>query len=571
MIKKTILLILVFILGFLVGNVAKAADLNGYTAKYECKSGGEHCNVDVAALTAQACDQVITTATSPTGDWSAINWSNNVICLANGDHTGRGTLTLSSSGTSGAYKVLRGVCTDDPWNTSCASVQRIAGGGRNYWIIDRISLPSTQITEKVYFKTSESHIIISRILAEGFWGSSGSAIIIEGTTDLTVQNSVIRDCQASVGDSPTALSFGHTTNTRIVNNEMYDCAKGPTTWRTSGTEENATIENNDIYLTSTYYTDCSGNDDTGGNCSKGESLASTKGDGSASGPYKYIQNRMWGMKQSDVNVCCDGGGAPGNAVGIGGGDLTADYVLLQNNIIMDSGGGIQFTTLSGDGTDRTSVIGNTIYHLDAAWADNLGGIRYYASGGSAHDTSEVYLNTLIDAGSDIGWLDISGLTNSDIKCNVAISSPVAVGTLGSGSVMSYNAFYDTTASGTNTTYNAVTTRLNSTAYSLGQIIRTTATAPADGTAGDFLYEVTDAGTSAGSPPSYTTTLGATTTDGDMVVQAIRGPLSFYRKLRTGAELVYIPYALVHTTAPEYGACPSGFASTSGRGVDNTQP
>ncbi|MEK7382711.1 MAG: hypothetical protein AAB262_05430 [Elusimicrobiota bacterium] len=80
--------------------------------------------------------------------------------------------------------------------------------------------------------------------------------------------------------------------------------------------------------------------------------------------------------------------------------------------------------------------------------------------------------------------------------------------------------------------------------------------------GCFLYRVTVAGTSAGSPPSYATTLGGTTTDGTMVVQAIRGPYAFKRKLRTvaGGETGVIPYAQAHSSAPENNFCP-GIAGT----------
>jgi len=82
-----------------------------------------------------------------------------------------------------------------------------------------------------------------------------------------------------------------------------------------------------------------------------------------------------------------------------------------------------------------------------------------------------------------------------------------------------------------------------------------------------------AGTSASSYGGYTTTLGGTTTDGTMTVRAIRGPYSFYRKLRTEAELVYIPYAKVHTSASEYNYCTatsmgSALGSRTGIGIND---
>jgi hypothetical protein len=65
---------------FLAAWPSHAADLNGYTAQYECRAGGPNCNIDVVTLTNQACQQTI----NPGDAWNTINWSNNVICIASG-------------------------------------------------------------------------------------------------------------------------------------------------------------------------------------------------------------------------------------------------------------------------------------------------------------------------------------------------------------------------------------------------------------------------------------------------------------------------------------------------------
>src|SRR3990167_6309835 len=78
-----------------------------------------------------------------------------------------------------------------------------------------------------------------------------------------------------------------------------------------------------------------------------------------------------------------------------------------------------------------------------------------------------------------------------------------------------------------------------------------------------------------SPPAYCTTPGCFTTDGTMVVQSIRGPYSFKRKLRTVAagEAVVIPYARVFSQAPEASTpfCPATFADRTGIGIDDSKP
>ena len=42
---------------------AFAADLNGYTARYECRAGGPYCDLDVVALGTRPCDQIIAVST----------------------------------------------------------------------------------------------------------------------------------------------------------------------------------------------------------------------------------------------------------------------------------------------------------------------------------------------------------------------------------------------------------------------------------------------------------------------------------------------------------------------------
>src|SRR5690554_6548752 len=91
--------------------IADAADPNGHVSVYECRAGGSRCNVDVANLSRRTCDQII----SPSDPWSRIDWSHRTICLAPGDHTGKGTLTIpaSANGHSGDYMVLRYYRTGD--------------------------------------------------------------------------------------------------------------------------------------------------------------------------------------------------------------------------------------------------------------------------------------------------------------------------------------------------------------------------------------------------------------------------------------------------------------------------
>lgn len=537
-----------------------AADLNGYTAQYECRAGGPQCNVDVATYVTHACDTTITTADSMTAITDKMA-NNQYICVTNGDYTSKGTWELPNSGTSGAYKVLRyyrsGDNNDEPWNQTSgnqAKVAQLNANGKDYWIIHRLTFPTVSTSEHILVKTAAStDIIFNRIWSTGFYGSSEGHIVIDGGTRITVQNSVIANSQATVNASPGGILFGCSTDTHIVNNEIYDVAKSVFTWQSGCTEAGSVVENNDMYLTTAYYT-------AGNTKSKAEGFWSTKANGSAAAPYRVIHNRSWGMRPSDTSTCCDGGGAAGLGASIGGGAATGDYILYQNNIDTDSEGILEFNSQQSSGTNNSSIVGNLFYKFRKYMWDG-GALTFYSYGGALNTAHEVYLNSFIDA-NNTAWLDKGSASNIDLRCNVVISSAAATGTWGSGSQMDYNVYYDTTDSGeTNKIVKSITTRANSKAYNVGNILRTAVLSNCvNGTeSACFLYKVIQAGTSAGSAPSYCTTLGCTQSDGNVMLQAIRGPYLHKRKLRTlsGGELAVIPYAQVHTSALEYGSCPGG--------------
>ena len=553
------------LLMFFVAWPSYAADPNGYTALYECRAGGPFCNVDVSAYVTHACDTTITAADSMETITSKMN-NNQYICVMNGDYTGKGTWTLPKSGTSGAYKVLRYYRSDDndddPWKQSSPNQAKIAqldANGQDYWIIHRLTFPVVSTSEHILVKTAtSSHLIFNRIYSTGFYGSSEGHIVIAGQDWITVQNSVIADSQAEVNMSPAGILFGCSTNTHVVNNEIYDVAKSVFTWKSGCTESGSVVENNDMYLTSSYYT-------TGGTKSKAEGFWSTKANGDAAAPYRVIHNRSWGMRPSDTGVCCDGGGAAGWASSIGGGAATGDYILYQYNIDMDSEGILEFNTQLPDGTNNSSVIGNLFYKF-RKYVWNGDALMFYSCCGGSNDRHEIYFNTIIDANNS-GWLDRGSATNIDLRCNVVISSGAAEGSWGSGSQSDYNVYYDTTSGGeTHKIDNAMSTRANSTHYDSGDMV-----VPA--TLNNYIYMATTTGTTAGLAPTWCTVLGCTVDDSGVTWEAIRGPYTFYRKLLTSPEQKTIPYARVHTDAPEHNYCTaanmgSALGSRTGIGINN---
>jgi hypothetical protein len=548
--------------------VANAADVNGYTAQYECRAGSANCNVDVVALGNRGCDQIVDTQTA----WSSINWSNNTICLTAGDHSGKGVLTIPSSAGGGAnYKVLRYYRSSDnndqPWHQggNQAKILGLKVNAAN-WLIHRLTFPGVNGTgpsPRVESGGGGTNQIFNRILVEGngaasnYYGYSQNCNQ-SGYNNITVQNSVFRNVgpYAPIYEV-IAIDLQCGNNLRAVNNEIYDWVAHPIQLGRNEipTLAGIVVENNDLYVTTALHTN-------GGAKAASESPLSIKVAGTQSSPVRIIHNRFWGARLTDLTQCCNG--TVGDAIGSYDAN---EYVLLQNNILFDSQVG-----MSNVGR-HNSIIGNIFWKIKQYTTSiNSRAIETWHSHGGVN-TYELYLNSFIDV-PQYAAPALSD-SDSDARCNVFLSSGQKLpGSPSSSAVADFNAFYDSTVfsfNGTSTNIDrAISTRGNNTNYSVGQVIRTTSTPPANGTAGDFLYMVTTAGRSAASQPAYCTSLGCTTQDGAMVITAIRGPHAFYRKLQTGAERLFIPYARVHTSAPEAHGCPSNYAARSGIGVNNVQ-
>lgn len=551
-------------------NLSLAADQNGYTARYECRAGGEYCDVDVQSLASRACDQIIT----PSSPWSSINWSNNTICIEAGDHSAKGTLSIpsGSNGSPKNYKVLRYFRLNDsgdmPWNQSVQAKLwqlRISG---DYWLIDRLTFgdvsgtnPSPRV-ETAAGSADVKNVILNRLLIEG--GGRGSSYYgvsqncNSGFYDfITVQNSVFRNSgpNGQISES-IALDMQCAHHMRSVNNEIYDWVSHPIQigQNNIATLPGIVVENNDLYVTPALHTN-------GGTKAIAESPLSIKARGTRAEPILISKNRIWGARLTDLTQCCNG--EAGNAITMYDSN---DFVVLQNNIITDSQIGVSNVA------DYNSYVGNVFYNIK----------QYDAGTGSlvfdswrSHDGAssyEVYLNTIVGAEHyTLGAFDNS---NIDIRCNVMLASGAKYpASPSSSSQADYNAFYGSphwTFNGTNTNIAvSLSTRTNNTNYSTGSIIRVDSTSCSSASDPQcFLYKVVAEGTTADNEPPYCASLGCTMTDGTVTLQAIRGPYMFYRKLLTGAEPYFIPYARVHTSAPEAHACPADWAGRQGIGVSD---
>lgn len=551
-----------------------APDINGYEAQYECRAGNPNCDVDVIALTQQTCQQTITVTTAPTTDWSAINWNNNVICIEAGNHSGRGPLQISVSGSSGVRKVLKTNVAEHPIRQSGSdrsTVRNIVFAGADYWLIRGLHITPNFAQYISGIDTAggsgAANNIIDSVVIEN---TDANGVYFDATDDNNaVQNSVIRRCAVVPNQDWNGIGiFGGATNIRAVNNEIYGCTHGLFINKAAGSGH--VFENNDVYIDLSQFTDCSGTytNDPNSVCSDAESLIALKSGGNQDVPVRVLHNRIWGARQSDTNICC-GSGQQGESISITGEGpndpgLAARFVLVKDNIVWNGQKGIANYWWD---SYRNSLVGNLVYDIRPFRSD-------ISSPGmdTIHQTeTEFYLNTLINTYT---WFTIAGTTNNDVRCNVAINSGAMTGNAGAASELDSNVFLATPMSTTGGSNIAtpIVQRVSSTGYVMGDLIVTgpsnICTSVSDSAC--YLYRVTQAGTTASTAPPYCTSLGCTTTDGTLAVHAVRGPYVFRRKLWTvpGGEPVVVPYATVHTNADDANFCPSTFANRTGIGIND---
>lgn len=527
-----------------------AADANGYTAQYECRAGGPHCNVDVITLSTQPCEQTITPNTPPTGSWEAVDWARNVICIEAGDHTSRGILTFQSSGTASRYKVIRyyrlNDSNDEPWNQSITNRARIIGfhtNGKNNWLIHRLTVEGTPTPNQ--FNGEQN--ILNRTLIQN---TQNHAVEMNESRRNTVQNGVIRNTVKVPTVDNACINLGWAIEASIVNQEHYGCTDGVVGTQGAPNAEGTVIENSDFWVPADYL--------SGSRYSCVENAIDIKSGGTAARPLQILNNRAWGFKETDTS--CGGTGDAGAAMQVHCPSCqSANYVLFRNNIIADSYAGI---ATPNTGTQHHSLIANLIYNI----ANPVNSGWQYPLHTAKASRSEIYLNTVVLANSTF-----AGGESDEVMCNAFITAGSQPGSFSGSGNADYNAYYDTAAAVEgHSVSRSISTRTNGTSYAVGQILRTSSAAncrSAQDTA-CFLYMVTSAGTTAASMPSYCTTLGCTVSDGSMTVQAIRGPYTYRRKLRTvaGGEPAIVPYAKLYVAGPESGKCPISLGSRAGVGI-----
>ena len=412
--------------------------------------------------------------------------------------------------------------------------------------------------------------------------NNADGVLTSGGNDyITVQNSVVRGCGYEPDVDDVALSWNSTDWARFVNNEVSDCSDLITGGCTICTTNGFVIENNDLYFTSASYTTldgAAGVDESpttppagSGDYSCRENHIDVKGaspaDTSAANRAYIIGNRFWGNKPgfagSAACTCGSSGDYNNRAVQF---FENVRNVYVANNIFHEMWVSTVFFASTNSGGSNISVNGNIVHTIT-----NIDG-RASGTGGTCGTTavpirtsgfdmpvmmtnSEFRFNSIIDVKGSSGsgtnyWMYDNSTSSIDMECNMIIDSDDWGGAGPSTGFINDNSFIGTTVKtvSTETLDNFSATLTDwaaSTSYSAGDMVSATSgSACSDGTQAQcFKYFAETAGTSGASQPSWTTTLGDTTTDNTVTWRAVLKAGSYLRKGWSGPETKWLPYVI----------------------------
>jgi hypothetical protein len=488
---------------------------------------------------------------SSDADWNLINDpTKTIFCVQPGDYTSKGNITLTASGTSSAKRYIRYFNPSNPndnthpvdmSSTDRATIRKLIFGGADFVVVDRLHVREPDQVRTIVVRFDKNFAstdnVLNRLLVEG--GGDGGGQVgfngLSGSDRNTLQLSVVRNTIVSSGqDNHCALITGEAKDTRVVSNEMYNCA-GDVLQIHPGVYDGTIIANNDMYNDSNFVQNTENGIDIKGGGSTG------------TGNQVLIEgNRFFSL-----------GGAGGTGGSIGAIDFSNDsgekaYILFKNNIFFDNP--LPWTTNTGSGTGSAhhlSIVGNLIYNAGTAAIEPI----------KNTNSIEIYYNTIVNVASGGKWLH--GLpTSQDVMCNVIIGGQGA-DSPSSGTTANYNAYYNTTGQlllpGTNDVTGATAAASNNTSYTFQYKLLT----------GPQNYTIPNAVTSASSPHKNMCSGASVGSRPGMGVDD-----AMYSQVDAGAALTSsggsgdTTAPTVSVTAPAAGSTVSGTLAVSANASDN---
>ncbi len=313
------------------------------------------------ALRALALDEVCQSGPgvlmlNPGDDLSALARDDvETFCLAPGDY---GDQVVRMRQNDGTPRVVRSVQRVDyaPSLSEAPVLRGLRIEGARDITVHGLGFTRPDVGTLVKVNSGSRNVVIDAVRIEG-GGSGAGQIDVQGTAgdvrEVTIQRSVLRDTARAPGSDVHCILVRGATGTRIVSNEIYDCA-GDSVQVSPDGAEGTWIADNDMFNTPSMYTDCSGNLSPTGDCSCGENAVDIKAvlyEGSSMdnvGAERWLRledNRMWGFRINDT--ACSSTGSNGNALGI---HITerSRYAVVARNLFFDSEHGIALNSEASD-------------------------------------------------------------------------------------------------------------------------------------------------------------------------------------------------------------------------------
>ncbi len=329
--------------------------------------------------------------------------------------------------------------------------------GASYWMIDRmVNKNSISSSEAIGLRNSSSNNIFNRIYIRNF---NNGLYIYGGGDGNVIQNSRFANMSLNAPDGVAlGLTWGKNKetsytikNTRIVNNEFYNCSDSIQLVRRNRPSDNALqdvnyegtiIDNNIMYIDNKIYTNGYGKLDPNGFYALAENAIDIKSaSNNQNNPVLVTNNKMWGYRMSD-NLPSGARSDHGSAIVI---HFGTQNVKINNNIIFDSAQGIvagaknRFDYSLGN----SEIINNIFYNVGAfsKTGDNYGAIMLWSA-----SNVQFKQNTIVNARVKSMWGKATVFDVSFVE-NVIIDSAEPYNETPSKNRFDYNHYYNASSSG----------------------------------------------------------------------------------------------------------------------------
>lgn len=287
------------------------------------------------------CNGPRTFIISSNDDWKRINDSLfDVFCVLPGDYTTSGPVVISQHGSAAKPKWL---LLNDPANPTDethpvklavgkrAILKQLVMDGASYWMVDRIAIDGSLGSNQII--NGATDVVWNRMLVEDV-SNTAAVALNHGVRNITIQNSVIRNMVPKPRVDLGCIEHERDTNTRILSNELYNCASNGIQLSGAGSSGSIAVENNDVYLTSQHYCNTlTGRLDPSGTHSASEDGYVLKGY-SGDATVLIRNNRFWGLRPS-LSRCGTTSNVPASGVNLGAGNTVVRNVIVVDNIFDD--------------------------------------------------------------------------------------------------------------------------------------------------------------------------------------------------------------------------------------------